>query len=252
MLGIHPDALTDANKEQIIAARDAIAALADNQIKPYIDGINGEVIYIWGDDMPVTTPEEELQFPLVNYEGESIYDNPDFQPFIIPYLLWFVAVAGILVYTLLFDIKSFRRFMWFIILTYSAAILIYLLFPTCQQLRPEAFARDNVFTCFLGWFYTFDTNTNVCPSIHVLGAVAVLATAWHARGLSTPAWRGALTVLTVLICLSTVFLKQHSALDVAAALPLCAIAYRLVFLRPAEPVGQRAGKGKKRVENSTW
>ena len=172
--------------------------------------------------------------------------------FLVPYLLWFVAVAGILVYTLLFDIKSFRRFMWFIILTYSAAILIYLLFPTCQQLRPEAFARDNVFTRFLGWFYTFDTNTNVCPSIHVLGAVAVLATAWHARGLSTPAWRGALTVLTVLICLSTVFLKQHSALDVAAALPLCAIAYRLVFLRPAEPVGQRAGKGKKRVENSTW
>ena len=87
LLGIHPEAMTDANKEQIIAARDAIAALADQQIKPFSDGINGEVIYIWGDDMPVTTPESDLQFPLVNYEGESVYDNADFRPFIIPYLL---------------------------------------------------------------------------------------------------------------------------------------------------------------------
>ena len=87
LLGFHPEALTDANKEQILAARDAIAALADHQIKPFSDGINGEVIYLWGEDMPVTTPDSELQFPLVNYEGESVYDNADFQPFLIPYLL---------------------------------------------------------------------------------------------------------------------------------------------------------------------
>lgn len=87
MMNIHPDAMTDANKEQILAAKAAIAALADNQVKPFSDGINGEVIYIWGDKMPVTTPVEDLQFPLVNYEGEAIYDNADFVPFIIPYLL---------------------------------------------------------------------------------------------------------------------------------------------------------------------
>lgn len=58
MMGLHPESLTDANKQQILEARDAIAALA-----------------------------EDLQFPLVNYEGESVYDNADFQPFLIPYLL---------------------------------------------------------------------------------------------------------------------------------------------------------------------
>ncbi len=87
MMGLHPESLTDANKQQILKARDAIAALADHQLKPYSDGINGEVIYLWGDDMPVTTLAEDLQFPLVNYEGESVYDNADFQPFLIPYLL---------------------------------------------------------------------------------------------------------------------------------------------------------------------
>ena len=87
LLGIHPDALTDGNKEQILAARDAIANLVNNQLKPFSDGINGEVIYLWGDDMPITTPERELQFSLVNYEGDASYDNPDFRPFLIPYLL---------------------------------------------------------------------------------------------------------------------------------------------------------------------
>lgn len=86
-MGLHPESLTDANKQQILEARDAIAALADHQLKPYSDGINGEVIYLWGDDMPVTTPASDLQFPLVNYEGEAVYDNADFQPILIPYLL---------------------------------------------------------------------------------------------------------------------------------------------------------------------
>ena len=87
MMNIHPDAITDDNKEQILAAKEAIAVLADNQVKPFNDGINGEVLYIWGDKMPVTTPAEDLQFPLVNYDGEAIYDNADFVPFIVPYLL---------------------------------------------------------------------------------------------------------------------------------------------------------------------
>jgi acetyl esterase/lipase len=87
MMNIHPDALSDVNKEQILAARAAVADLKNHQLKPFSDGINGEVIYIWGDKMPVTTPAEDLQFPLVNYEGEAIYDNADFVPYIIPYLL---------------------------------------------------------------------------------------------------------------------------------------------------------------------
>ena len=38
-----------------------------------------------------------------------------------------------------------------------------------------------------------------------------------------------LVLLCVLICISTVFMKQHSVLDVLAALPLCAIAYPICY-----------------------
>lgn len=51
--------------------------------------------------------------------------------------------------TLRYDIAAFRRMMYFIMLTYSISLVIFFLFPNCQQLRPASFPRDNVLTRFL-------------------------------------------------------------------------------------------------------
>jgi hypothetical protein len=88
------DNLTDQNKaelDKIKAAREALV-----QIKPF-EGLDGEVIYIWGEDMPVTTPAETLVMK------RSDHDNQDYAPFIIPYLvedqsqakgIWLVTSGG--------------------------------------------------------------------------------------------------------------------------------------------------------------
>lgn len=149
--------------------------------------------------------------------------------FVIPYLFWFVFLVGMHLYTLLYDIEVFRKLMRFIILTYGVTIILYLLFPTCQELRPVAFDRDNVLTRFMAGFYQFDTNTNVCPSLHVIGSVAAMFAAWHSKHFSTTKWKVVSGITAVLICLSTVFLKQHSILDVVAAIPICVIAYFITF-----------------------
>lgn len=149
--------------------------------------------------------------------------------FLIPYLFWFVYLIGTLVYTFFYDVYAFRRMMFFIILTYSVTMLIYLVFPTCQNLRPTEFERDNILTRFIAWFYKFDTNTNVCPSIHVLGSVAAMFGLFDCRRLQKAGLKLLFAVLCVLICISTVFMKQHSVLDVLAALPLCAIAYPICY-----------------------
>lgn len=151
--------------------------------------------------------------------------------FVIPYLFWFVFLIGMLVYTFFFEVPAFRKMMRFVICTYSVTMAIYILFPNCQNLRPTAFLRDNILTRFMAWFYTFDTNTNVCPSLHVIGAVASLYAGWKSRRFGTRPWRIVFVVITVLISLSTVFLKQHSALDVFAALPLCALGWWVAELR---------------------
>lgn len=149
--------------------------------------------------------------------------------FLIAYLFWFVYLVGMHIYTLLFDTESFKNLMRFIIVSYSIAMLTYILFPNCQELRPAEFERDNAFTCFVAHFYEFDTNTNVCPSIHVIGSAAVMFSAWDSKHFSTPGWRVAFCSVAFLISASTVFLKQHSILDIAAAIPVCFIAYCIVY-----------------------
>ena len=160
--------------------------------------------------------------------------------FLIPYMFWFVYLIGTLVYTFFLDIGSFRRLMWFIIITNTATILIYLLFPTCQELRPAEFPRDNFMTRLVESFYGFDTNTNVCPSIHVSTTIGVMAAAWHSERLGTTRWRIAYAAAGLLICASTLFLRQHSVIDAAAAAALSLPVYFICFR------GRKSGKSKKR------
>lgn len=163
--------------------------------------------------------------------------------FLIPYLFWFIFLVGIHIYTLLFDIEAFKKLMRFIIMTYSFAMLIYIIFPNCQELRPGIFERDNIFTRFMSEFYQFDTNTNVFPSIHVIGSVAVMLCAWDSRHFSTPGWKIVFGVTAGLISISTVFLKQHSVLDILAAIFICILGYEVVYRKDKEEKrSARAGR----------
>lgn len=149
--------------------------------------------------------------------------------FVIPYYFWFAFLVGMALYGLLFDVRAFRHFMWFVILSYSATAIIYLLWPNMQALRPVDIPRDNWMVDIVHALYDFDTNTNVCPSIHVLGSVAVCFAGLHSRTLRGWGWKTFFVVSTLAISASTVFLKQHSLLDVFAAFALCAVCYPLVF-----------------------
>lgn len=147
--------------------------------------------------------------------------------FLIPYLFWFVYLIGSLAYTFFFNTSSFRREMHFIVFTYSVTILLYLIFPTCQLLRPAVLPRDNALTRFIAFYYAFDTNTNVCPSLHVIGSIAALIGLWDAPRFATRKNRVISILIAFLISVSTVFVKQHSVLDVLFALPLCAMGFLL-------------------------
>lgn len=153
--------------------------------------------------------------------------------FLIPYLFWFVFLVGMNFYLILFDPKEYRRFMKFVALTYTATLIIYLIYPTSQNLRPEVFPRDNILTHFMAKFYAFDTNTNVCPSLHVVGSMAVAFAAWHTERFSSRPWKLAFLAVALLISISTVFVKQHSAVDVVAAFLLCGVGYTAVYKLPA-------------------
>ena len=69
------------------------------------------------------------------------------------------------------------------------------------------------------------------PSAHVTGAIAVAAATLHCPSLRNTKWlRRGTVALCFLIAVSTVFIKQHSILDVfagvAAAVPFYLVYYR--------------------------
>lgn len=148
--------------------------------------------------------------------------------FVIFYVSWFLLIIISLLYFFLYDIPSFRDLSWFIIITQIVAMAVYIVYPNRQDLRPETFADRNVFTWVLSIIYAFDTPTGVCPSLHVAYSIGI-GSAWLKKKDASPVWKAFLVVWIVMICLSVMFVKQHSAIDVLCALPLGLLAELIVY-----------------------
>lgn len=144
--------------------------------------------------------------------------------FVIFYVGWYFLIAGSLLYFALYNPENFKYMMKFIIVTQIVAMVIYILFPTRQDLRPAAFPRNNIFTDILGGIYAVDTNTNVCPSLHVAISVGIGIT-WLKERSASGFCKILIAIFCGLVCLSVVFVKQHSAVDAISAVPLCVFAW---------------------------
>lgn len=153
---------------------------------------------------------------------------PFCEVFIIPYVFWYALIVISLLYFLLYNVESFKKLQTYIIITQVAAMAIYILFPNRQDLRPAEFPRENVFTEVISWLYTFDTNTNVCPSLHVAYSLGIASVWVKEKGVSRW-WKAFVVVAVILICMSTAFIKQHSVVDAFAALPICAAAELILY-----------------------
>ncbi len=150
--------------------------------------------------------------------------------FLLFYASWYVLIVLSLLYFLRWDVDSFKKLQIFIMITQAVAMLIYILWPSRQDLRPESFPRQNLLTWGMGIVYGFDTNTGVCPSLHVAYSMGI-ASVWLRQKAVKPLWRGLIALLCAVICISTAFVKQHSVLDILAALPLGLLAEGLVYGR---------------------
>ena len=155
---------------------------------------------------------------------------PFCEAFVIPYVFWYLLIVLSLGYFALYKIDAFKSLSKFIIITQAVAMVVYIVFPNRQDLRPEVLPRENFLSWIVSLLYRFDTNSNVCPSLHVAYSIGI-ASVWL-KETDEKAWlRGAVTVVCALVCLSTMFIKQHSAVDFFAALPVCLLAEIVVFGR---------------------
>ena len=160
---------------------------------------------------------------------------PFLEGFVIFYCLWypFMIIPGL--YLFFKDIPEFKKYIWYLICAFAICFAVYILIPNGQDLRPAVFERNNIFTGIVGLIYSADTNTNVFPSMHVAGALGAAAAFFRTDGLKK--YRAVSVITAVLICASTVFIKQHSLLDVFGGIVVWLISYIAVYR-----ISERAGK----------
>lgn len=152
--------------------------------------------------------------------------------FIIPYILWFFYIVATFIFLFFKETQGdFLRFGICLTGGMTIAMIICSVYPNGLNLRPAEIAGDNVFQRIVLGLYKTDTSTNVFPSVHVLNAlVAHVALRRNGTFKRIPALRIGSGILCLLIILSTVFLKQHSVLDVIGACVLYAILYVIVYV----------------------
>lgn len=148
--------------------------------------------------------------------------------FVIPYVGWYVLIVVSLLYMLAHNVDNFKRLQTYIIITQAVGTIIFIVWPSKQLLRPEEFPRDNVLTWLMGLIYGADTNTGVCPSLHVSYSLGI-ASAWTKEKSASPFAKTFVVIFVILVCLSVAFTKQHSVVDIFAAIPMCLFAEVIAY-----------------------
>ena len=155
---------------------------------------------------------------------------PFVEYFIVPYLLWFVYVAAVFVYLFFKNRREFYQYCIFLFTGMTLFLIVSTLYPNGHLLRPNTFARNNIFTFAVQILYQADTATNIFPSLHVNNSIAAHRAVANSETLAgNRLIRGGSFVLMVSIILATMFLKQHSVLDVISGILLGLVMEQLVY-----------------------
>lgn len=172
--------------------------------------------------------------------------------FIIPYYLWFPYIVLVIAYFFFFaERREYYQLAGFLFVGMTVALLTYTVWPNGITFRPDldALGRDNLLIGLTRFIYANDPGVNCCPSIHCFNSIGVCIGINKCSSLkSKMGIRIGSVVLSFLICLSTMFVKQHSVQDVVWAFALAAVMYLAAYSIPdllaqKRRTGATAGSG---------
>ena len=141
---------------------------------------------------------------------------PVVEVFIIPYALWLPYLVAGMIAIAIRTRKISRKTSYMLMAGMPMYILNTLVYPNILELRAAIPDRQNIFMDLINYLHAIDTPTDVLPSLHVYDAI-VVAAGIHLAFPEKKVMLICSDTLTVLIVLSTVFIKQHSIIDVIAA-----------------------------------
>lgn len=147
---------------------------------------------------------------------------PFFSPFVIPYFSFFI----ILFLPFIMTLKNKKNFLALSTTFFIVSVicdLVYIFFQTTIN-RPEIIS-STIFNKLVLFIYSVDSPLNLFPSGHV--TFSVLSTLCLFKINRKVAY--VVLPFTILIVLSTLFIKQHYIPDVLAGLMLAFLGYKFIF-----------------------
>ncbi|MCD8105008.1 MAG: phosphatase PAP2 family protein [Lachnospiraceae bacterium] len=149
--------------------------------------------------------------------------------FVIFYFAWYPAFFLSLVWYMLRDKRDFQQ-LWFIMFNgITFCLICYVLFPNGLNLREEVPNR-NIFCVLVNLVRGVDAAVNVCPSIHVSSSVSIALVTAKSNLFKEHKWRkAAIILLMILISISTLFVKQHSVIDVVCGAAVSLVLYVIAY-----------------------
>lgn len=153
------------------------------------------------------------------------------EEFIIPYVFWFLYVPGSFLWFCKRGWEDYSKLCLMVFSGLTICLGIYYVFPTGLNLRLASDVHETgALYNLVGLLRAIDTPTNVCPSIHVMNTVMIFQAVCSLENLKYRRLTIAVHfVITVLICASTVFLDQHSIIDVVCGVMMSFVIHGLVY-----------------------
>lgn len=173
----------------------------------------------------------------ISLDYQVIYSSldkkiPFCEYFVVPYFLWFVYMAAVVLYFMFWNesCEEYKKLVSMLGTGMTTFLIVSFVLPNCHYLRPTLPEQGNIFIEAVRFLYTIDTSTNLIPSIHVFNTlVCWAAVKENTRCRDHRSVMFINDILMVSIILSTMFLKQHSVIDVATAMFFFGICYWIFY-----------------------
>ncbi len=181
----------------------------------------------------ITIPVLDITYFVLNNTDRGVhslstvldYSLPFLKIFVIPYVVWYPFVFLGFLYICFRNTEVYFKTLITFDLCLICSYITFYFFQTTMP-RPELIGTD-ILTNMIRVIYGFDQPFNCFPSIHVLACYVIM------RGIDRcekgfTAVKVTAGIVSVLIILSTLFIKQHTIMDIISAVFLGEIIFTLI------------------------
>ncbi len=178
-------------------------------------------------------PVLNIFYVLLNKAGKEVsnlttfidLNTPLIKVFVVPYLIWYPFIFITMFYLCVKDREVYFKTLATYVLGLIFCYITYVVFQTTVP-RPSL-TGDDIFTQLLALVYGSDQPYNAFPSIHVFTSFLMMKAISMSK-LKNKVNQLIIHPISILIILSTLFVKQHVILDVVSGILVAEVIYQFV------------------------